>query len=263
MVVRERLDTLRQRPRVQKWLRYSRARALTTGVVLLAVPTAFTVVPAWTTWHGLIRAGILALWLGLAIGAVGAAVLRDETLGALASVRQSSMSQLRQIGLYGALREVLRKGSRGIPPHYELTLYWHDTDSERLLVYYPPSPTPGEDVRDFAVGCGATGTVWQNPAEVVVVSGDAVANAAYGLTPEQQALWKDHRAVAASVVWRQGVQKIGVLTAISKTDDRFFSGIGGQDSLRALAEVVGVILDRIPEPDDLGLVSDPLEMMSS
>lgn len=121
---------------------------------------------------------------------------------------------------------------------------------DRLAAFFPTSTTPGEDVRDFSPGCGATGTAWDTD-EVVVVTGTAVANGEYGLSDEQQALWAEYQSVAAAVVWEEDSSKVGVLTAISKSNDGYFDRSGGRDSLQVLAEVVGVALNRVPEPDDL------------
>lgn len=232
------------------WPEFSRARALGAGVVLLAVPTFFTVVPGWTQWNGALRGFILVVWLLVAMATVRSAVVRDEAIDALTADQAELARRLRVLGTREILAALLRPGSRDIPDHYSFTLYLYDGEDDRLAAYYPAHRTPGPDPRDFKPGKGATGTAWDYE-EVVVVTGTAVANDEYGLTPEQQTIFSPYHSVASAVVWETPSQKIGVLTAIGPEDDGFFDAAGGRDSLQILADVVGVALNRVPERDDL------------
>jgi hypothetical protein len=237
--------------RLARWAD-SRAKALAAGVALLAVPTAFGVFPGWTEWPAFWRGVILVVWLLVAAATVAGATLRDETIHDLTADRKALLKSLRLLGTREVLDALLRPGTRGIPESYEFTLYLYDEAVDKLVAYYPlPMPRLDPDPRTFEPGCGATGLSWETQ-QIVVVRGDDVSNAAYGLTPDQQTFFRGYRAVASAVVWEEHTTPIGVITALSREDDGYFSEAGGRDTLTVLADVLGVVLNRIPEDDDLG-----------
>ena len=83
---------------------------------------------------------------------------------------------------------------------------------------------------------------------MVVVTGSEVANAAYGLTPEQQEFFRDYRTAVATPIWADASNLFGVLTVLGLEDDGYFSGEGpGRDSLKVLSDVVGVVLTMVYE----------------
>lgn len=232
-----------------------RARALAAGVALIAVPTVFTVMPSWTDWHWAWRTLILVAWLAVAAAIVWAEMARGEKLESLTADRAQLLRNLRMTGLTGVLTALLRSGTRDMPDSYEFTLYLYDEGSRSLIPRFPRlTPTPDPDPRIFMPGNGATGSCWEDE-DVVVVRGEDVSSEAYGLTPIQQAHYAGYQSVAAAVVWQENIRKIGVVTAISKDDDRYFEAESSRDSLRILANVLGVVLQRIPEPADLTEIS--------
>lgn len=240
-------------PRHHRKIDVRRARTLVAGVALLAVPTVFTVVPGWTRWNGRWRAVILAVWLMIAVAIVFAETVRGEAIQDLAADRAALLKYLRLTGMSDVLAALLRPGTRDIPDGYEFTLYLFVEGRRELWPYYPKlNPRRDPDPRVFGAGKGATGSAWQDK-EVVVVRGDDVSNEAYGLSPAQQEFYKGYRSVASAVVWEENTRPIGVVTALSKADDGYFEREGGRDSLKMLAQALGVVLDRIPERDDLEL----------
>lgn len=236
------------------WLRarYSRARALAVGVVLLAVPTVFTVVPGFTTWNGWWRILVLIVWSITAVVTVVVASVRDEAIQSLSDDRRAQLRSVRRIAYAEVIESLLRSGTKGIPEHYEFTVYIFD-DQQGLLV-----PTwPWIDFRDqpdprvFAPGKGATGTAWRDE-RMILVTGSEVYNAKYDLTTQQRKYFKPFRVAAAVPILEDGTTPFGVLTVLGTEDDGFFSGDGpGRSNLFVLADVVGVVLKSIPEPDDL------------
>ena len=228
-----------------------RARGLAAGVALLAVPTVFTVVPGWTGWNGRWRAAILVAWFIVAVAIVFAETVRGEAISDLTTERAALLKYLRLTGMNDVLAALLRPGTRDIPDSYEFTLYLFVEARNELSPYYPKlNPRRDPDPRIFAAGKGATGSAWQDQ-EVVVVRGDDVSNAAYGLSPAQQEFYKGYRSVASAVVWEENTRPLGVVTALSRADDGYFAKEGGRDSLKMLAQALGVVVNRIPERDDL------------
>ena len=227
------------------------ARELAAGVALLAVPTLFTVVPGWTGWNGRWRAAILAAWFIVAIAIVFAETVRGEAISDLTAERAALLKYLRLTGMNDVLAALLRPGTRDIPDGYEFTLYLFVEARNELWPYYPKlNPRRDPDPRIFAAGKGATGSVWQDQ-EVVVVRRDDVSNEAYGLSPAQQEFYKGYRSVASAVVWEENTRPLGVVTALSRADDGYFEKEGGRDSLKMLAQALGVVVNRIPQRDDL------------
>lgn len=235
-------------------LRPSRERTVAAGVVLLGVPTAFQLMPNWAEdWPVQSRAGVLVCWAVIAVIAIAQQRDRDAAIDAMTSERSTLLRHLRLTGTHEVLAALLRSGARGIPKGYDFTLYLYDESSDELRAYFPKlNPKRDPDPRTFSPGRGATGSAWRDQ-QIVVVCGDDVSNEAYGLTDVQQDYYRGYRSVASAVIWEENTKPIGVITALSRDDDHYFDTVGGRDSLKVLAEVVGVVLNRIPDPDDLGL----------
>jgi hypothetical protein len=239
-----------------QWIRetvgYTPARALGVGVVLLAVPTFFTVFPGFTDWLPLVRAVIVGVWIVTAVVTVTAATKRDEAIQQLSDDRKAQLRQLRLIATTELLAALLRPGTKNIPAHYEFTVYLFDEDQDLLR---PICPTidfrDAPDPRVFAPGNGATGSAWRDR-QTVVVTGSEVANAKYGLTPEQQEYFAGYQTAVPTPIWEDATTPFGVLTALGTDDDGYFSDQGsGRDSLQVLSDTIGVLLRAVPEPEDL------------
>lgn len=219
------------------------------GVLLLAVPAAFTVFPKLTEIHGSWRLLIALVWVVLAALAIGSAALRDrrveEVTRGLAEDRIRLRYQLRT-GAFGAsLRTLLNPAAHGIPGSYEFTIYIFEPADGQLRAIYPAWDGQETDPRAFEPGKGATGKAWETD-DLVVVKDDAVSNTQYGLTPAQQALWADYRRALSYPLYKDLTTQIGALTALSKDEDDFFDSPPGQALFRELANVVAVILLTVP-----------------
>jgi len=188
----------------------------------------------------------------VAVFVVAGEVVHGEKVGAMTADRRAYLKNLRLMGTLAVLEALLQRGARGIPPHYEFTLYLHDSNGDALVPFFPKLDFRGApDPRIFQPGNGATGSAWRDQ-RIVVVTGTEVANDRYGLTPPQQDYFQQYQSVASAVVWKEHTTRLGVLTALGTEDDGYFSAPGGRDSLQALADVLGTVLTRIPERADLG-----------
>jgi GAF domain-containing protein len=133
-----------------------------------------------------------------------------------------------------------------IPSNYEFTVYIHDAADDVLVPEWPDDDEQIIAIKTFRPGFGATGTSWERryePFATIIVTEDAVSNAEYELTKEQQEYFKDYRAVIAHPINFDG-QPIGVLTAISKENDLYFgdeeeADEDHQERLRDVAAIVG------------------------
>ncbi len=120
-----------------------------------------------------------------------------------------------------------------------LRLYLYDADTDSL----DPVQLPGEDtVADsWPVGRGAVGTAYAR-GEYVLVEGPATSDATYGLTPEQQARYRDLQAVAAMPVTNAANDVIAVLSVASSAADHRISTPEGFDEQLLLSELVARVL---------------------
>jgi hypothetical protein len=224
-------------------------RPLTVGLAvgLAAVPTAYALFApellenefglAW------LRVPVGVGWIGVAIWATVLATRREtkqeEQLDQLTRDRSEDLDDRIIRRFFPVLDDVLREPA-GIPAYYDFTLYFYDIDADKLVPIWPERPQE-DAVKSFEPGKGATGTAWRE-GKLVLVTGDAVSDATYGLTPDQQQMFGDYKAVAAApVFWREN-WTVGVLTAISTVDDGHFESPEAQESLRDLAAVIGPLL---------------------
>lgn len=146
------------------------------------------------------------------------------------------------------LDRLIRPLGTGIPPGYDITVYVHDREQDLLSPIYPGWSRPGDDPRVFAPGDGATGQAFARlrdridpPGAVFVVTGEAVSDDTWNLSPEQRELWHDYRVVASSPFVVAGVP-VGVITAISKIDDGFFGKQDGNSKLVLLANDIASLM---------------------
>lgn len=225
-------------------------------MALVSVPTFFTVIPGWTRWNGLWRALVLLIWVGIALGVLYTQVEHGEKVAALSEKTRRQREHLRRAATAEVLRALLSPGIAGLRAGYSFTVYMPD-GNELRPIFPSVQLRPGEtDLRVFAVGDGATGSAWKVRA-TFVVTGDMVHSDRHGLTIEQQEHFAPYNSVAATPIYDPDGVPIGVLTAISKDDDRCFDDAGGgRFTLERLAEIVGVVLKSIPEEADFD-VSPP------
>lgn len=139
-----------------------------------------------------------------------------------------------------ALDQLLAPGTVGTPPSFSWTVYVLDDGANRLAPVFPQAVLDMNDPRVFSPGSGAVGAAYVNRA-VVVVTGDAVSNADYGLTTSQQLYFAQARSVVAAPISLNS-DVVGVLSGISREDDPFFADPTNVDRLMKLAHTVGVLL---------------------
>ncbi|MHB1910510.1 MAG: hypothetical protein ACYCTI_00450 [Acidimicrobiales bacterium] len=221
-----------------------RTRAVLAGVLLLLVPTFFSVFPEFTVGRAVWwRALTLGIWTVIAGGVVLGGVRQDLDLDSFIGGHRRQRHRANETAAADLLGQYLRSGTHSTPDSYEWTVYLFDPESEYLVPVFPPGSGPG-DVRAFRPPNGATGLAFQEDG-IIVVTGEAVSDPQHGLTTEQQAYFREYQAVAAVSLRGEDERPFGCLAAISRTDDGYFEKQPGVAALRELAQVVSVVMTRI------------------
>jgi GAF domain-containing protein len=215
---------------------------LTAALVLVAVPTVFTVLAfELADWSWPPRLAVLLLWLVAAVVVTVTTATRerhaDAILDTLAEAQATEDRERLERAVEWLLEEWLQRAPIGVPQGYEFTVYLHDSKRDVLAPWWPNDDAKVRELKSFRPGCGATGEAWKR-GQTILVTDDAVSNAEYGLTPEQQEFFKDARAVVATPVSWNG-RPVGVLTALSDVNDGYFEDEGAQERLRDIAALVG------------------------
>lgn len=99
-----------------------------------------------------------------------------------------------------------------------LRMYLLDEDEQLLVPMIRSGDPEPHDVERFRLGCGATGTSFAR-GEFVYVDGDAISDATYGLTQDQQRYFARLSAVASLPVANAVGTVIGALTASTDAED--------------------------------------------
>lgn len=209
------------------------------AVVLVLVPTLFSVFPRWSDWTLVPKLGVLAVWLVAAITVISAGVDDSERLHDLLDGTGRRRDLAREVAGRFILRTLLSPDAAGFPSHYKLQLFIPDDDGLHLVAQYGSSgDLPSEA---WAIGQGATGAAWAS-CSYVRVRGSKVSDGTYGLNEQQQERYRALRVVAAAPVLDASVRPIAVLTASSTIDDGFLFTGGGPAHHRELAEVIARVL---------------------
>jgi hypothetical protein len=225
---------------------------VTLGLCLVLVPTLYAMVPRWGHTKGLVRPVTFGAWCLVALLAGTFSALRDERVHELLSGRATMEARLAVKARRDVLQALLARGTKGIPRHYEFTVYVYNADRDVLEPVYPPLIPPQDpDPREFKPGKGATGLAWQEwrTRGVPYVRGDDVSNEQYHLTPAQQTFFAGFRSVASAIALDLEGVPLGVLTALSPQDDGYFGKPEHRDALASLGETLGVVLAAIPDSD--------------
>ncbi len=216
-----------------------RTTAVAGGVLLVLVPTVFTVFPHWAKWALGLKLVVLAAWLLAAFAVVHAGARESEEVHDLVGTVRDRRDSGREAAGRFILRELLRPGSAGFPSHYQFRLFLPDPSGTRLV---PEYKSPGQSPSaGWNIGQGATGAAWKSRS-YVRVHGAAVHDGTYGLSPEQQAQHSNLQVVAAVPVLNARVEPIAVLSVSSNTDDGFLFEGPGELRHAELAEVVARVL---------------------
>ncbi len=153
----------------------------------------------------------------------------DETLEDVVRAR---------VGLAAVALEHLLSPEEGPLAGATLHLYLYDAEDDRLRALGVSGP-PG--MEGWRPGTGATGVAWER-GEYVLATGDAVSDATYGLTPDQQDRARDLAVVAAMPVFNASGDVIAVVTASSGDPASPVATDEGFDALVAIAQFVSRIL---------------------
>jgi hypothetical protein len=204
------------------WDGFHRTALILVGVLLVAVPTAFTMFPRFAGWPLWVRIALGALWLCVAtVVVIFTGVSDEETLRAVRLGNEVAQASEERAKLRDQFQVLLVAGAGGLPPSYQITVYGPSPDARFLVPIYPPALSEA-DPAIFESGRGAVGQAWESPDETVVVRGEAVAEFAADLTPDQQRRFGAFQLMAATAILDETDVPIGVLSAISLEDDDSF-----------------------------------------
>lgn len=120
-----------------------------------------------------------------------------------------------------ALAAVLRANEEEGLGEGRLRLYLYDDESDRLVPVFIPGEEAAlsENLHDtWEVGKGATGTAYKE-GQFVYVTGAAIWDETYGVTPAQAEHFRDLTVVAAMPVTNAAGDTIGVITASTDAHD--------------------------------------------
>lgn len=200
--------------------------------------------PFAATWglHWSIQAKVLALlvWLGAAIGAVLGAVRQGLQLDSLVSERE-------HLGRSGAMERLIRvaltPASTGLSADYHFQVFLPNSDRTRLMPEFDPEragPIEGWRI-DEEPAQAVTGAAWSTNS-YVFAKGGSVSDATYGLTPEQQAGYRNLTGVAATPIQNARGHAVAVLTVFTSRPQPVVSDPDVVVRIVALAEFIARIL---------------------
>lgn len=229
------------------WLARHRLSAILGGLALVAVPTFFTTFPEATAWPVWIRVLIVLAWLTVASLVVLSTVRQDLRVADLVDAPLARRDEEREFAAERLIRAALTDQASPLC-HYDFHVFVLDQDAGRLLPIFEES-TDGTSA-GWAPGTGATGLAYSS-GEFVKVSGEAVSDASYGLTEEQQERYRDLQVVAAMPVKNARNDVIAVLTASRDEDDGIFDSQEGFEEMVLLARVCArILIDVLQEAGD-------------
>lgn len=236
------------------WLRGARlAGAVVFGVLLVAVPSIFSLFPGLAQIPRRDRGWILAVWLGVALLAVATAALTDDELHQIVEAeREEAAAAEHRTVIRDRFTSILSAGVGGIPGSYMVSIHAPSADGQFLVPIHPRA-LGLTDPAFFATGSGAVGSVWTGGNDAIVVKGEALSSDQHGLTPLQQRSYAEFQVVAAVLIRGSDDTPLGVLSVISKTDDGFFGT--DETGVEALRRVAAGIAWLLPEAVEWMLLS--------
>ena len=231
------------RSRSQFWLRTVRLfGVIVVGLALVVLPTAVALFPYLAKLPGSDRVRMLLGWIAVAIIAVGVTTVANDRLqGQVESQRAAVVTAEQRAVIRERLAGLLTPGGGGLPPIYSLTVYAPSPDGNYLIPVFPRVVSLA-DPAIFLVGVGSTGKAWQGPDETVLITGPAVWSDQYGLTPLQQRCFRSYDVVASVVIKNRVRQSVGVLSAISRTNDGFLDRESGMQVLQSIAAEIAWVM---------------------
>lgn len=209
------------------------------GLFLVFVPTAFGVFVEWTEWWWLWRGAVLVAWGLAAVFVVRSSVVQGEQVEDLLGTTRKRRDDSRDLAAKRLLGALLRWGT-GLPDHYLFRVFVYDEDTDRLVISYEPEGRAASSTT-WEPGQGATGAAWQRRL-YVRAEGESVADATFGLTPEQQERYRHLKVIAAMPVLDERGNVIAILTGSSDVDGSDLASPDGEKKHEELAIIVGRVL---------------------
>lgn len=185
-----------------------------------------------------LRLVVIAVWGLVALFVVVGSVRQAEQVEQVFGRPKQRRAEQRLLARNRILPLLFKYGT-GLPDHYEWRIFIYDRDLDRLIASYAPEGVASP--AQWKVGQGAVGAAYKS-GEYVLVRGATVSDATWGLTPEQQALYRRLNVVGAMPIRDEWNEIIGVLSAASETDDGQLATPDGQARHIELAAIVARII---------------------
>lgn len=215
-----------------------RELAVGSGLLLVLVPTLFSIFPKWATWPVLLRVAVVVGWFVCAWIVVRSTARQGEQVNKLVGVLLARRTKARQAAAARLIR-VLLTSDTGYPDHCEFRLFLFDKQKGRLMPSFEPGQIEGSE--GWAPDQGATGHAWSSDTRVVV-TGQKVSDGTWGLTATQQERYKHLQAVAAYAIRDDLGRPIAVLSVSTEEDDGFVESDAALHAHIQLANAVGRVL---------------------
>lgn len=220
-----------------------RLNAVVVGIILISVPTLYSVFPEFGRQLLVVRIAVVLIWAGTALIGVLSASTQEARVQHLVEHRERERNELRMLASARVVSSLLGDAGTTIPKAYALSVYLYDVEQDLLVPVHPPL-TGDDSYRIFPPGVGATGRAWVER-DTIIADGDAVSDETFGLSPDQQAAFRPFHMVVATPIPGEDGRLIGVLTAIARRRNDYFDSDEGLNELRSTAEVIGVVLDNL------------------
>jgi len=214
---------------------------LAAGILLVAIPAAFTIFPGLTRNSRHIRLAVFALWLG-AVAILGwASTQHSEIVDAFFGQELHRAWEERFVAGSKAIELVLSNLPQTLT-EYSFRLYLFDADKDKLV---PSSgPVLSHPGTEWDRDRGATGRAYYLN-EYQRVQGAQCWGADWGLTADQQAKYqqRDMKIVAAMPLRNSRRECVGVLSGSSYTDgSHYLASPPGMDQHIELARIISQLV---------------------
>jgi len=215
----------------------------TAGVYLLALPLIFAVFAHETGQghHFSRRVELTVLWFLCALLVGGVATARE--LAELAQrardvfPRKRRAGDRRELAALSSIAALLRPGATGLSESFRFAAFIPDQGGV-LTPVLEPNPQPWQR---WPVGHGVVGVAWADKEMFVQAVGAETVDPVFWLTPEQREHHGDLTYVAASVIFDEEGQAVGVLS-VDCDDGSDFDAAGGPERFELLASDMGVLV---------------------
>lgn len=218
------------------------------ALLLLGLPTYATL---WADEQGSPidgwqRSVAVIVWLALAAVTAVSTAGHEDRVSELTDQQVDALEKRLSVAegyLYDGLFS--RKVTQGLPiQHWEYIVYGLQDDELRPIWFSKP-PNGDTELYRFKVGAGATGLAFQDN-KFTQKTGTAVSDDTHGLSQAQQQHFRTYQRVVAQPIYAsRSDQIIGILGALSTTDNPQYDDAANQAAIRNAADVVGVVMERI------------------